>query len=398
MLAIDKQNPPREWIESLRRQFPCEREIDRVLQGKLARRGGPGYKPIALATLCSGLQALLRAELREPFEVLEPQWLAGGASKLQMAFKLSWQRPGAGRTVTPMVLRMEPAESIVETSRLREFQLIKAMQGVVPVPEAYWADPLGKYLPYPAIVYGFVDGAAKPKASVSNVTGLGINFGPAARGPLGRQYVEHLAAIHTFDWRGAELSAFDVPQSGAQSVEWMLNWWARIWREDANEEIPLLRLAEAWLRRNAPPIDRLSLVHGDYRAGNFLYSEDDLRITAWLDWELAWIGDRHADLAYMSLHTLGHYSEDGGTYLQQGLMPMEAFLEAYEKCSGLPVDRAKFRYYRAFHAYRGAIIMIATGYRAARGAKTHQDLLLAWAMGLGYVLLDELREVLEQVG
>ena len=41
---------------------------------------------------------------------------------------------GAGAAVDRMVLRMEPSESIVETSRKREFQLIRAMDGVVPVP------------------------------------------------------------------------------------------------------------------------------------------------------------------------------------------------------------------------------------------------------------------------
>jgi hypothetical protein len=41
-----------------------------------------------------------------------------------MAFELNWNQPGVGRTRSSMVLRMEPPESISETSRLREFQII----------------------------------------------------------------------------------------------------------------------------------------------------------------------------------------------------------------------------------------------------------------------------------
>jgi aminoglycoside phosphotransferase (APT) family kinase protein len=54
-----------------------------------------------------------------------------------MAFTLSWGEPDIGLKQTPLVLRMEPAAANVETSRTREYQLIKAMQGVVPVPPAF---------------------------------------------------------------------------------------------------------------------------------------------------------------------------------------------------------------------------------------------------------------------
>jgi hypothetical protein len=37
---IDKDHPSSEWIEALRRRYPCEQEVDRVLTRKLARRAG----------------------------------------------------------------------------------------------------------------------------------------------------------------------------------------------------------------------------------------------------------------------------------------------------------------------------------------------------------------------
>ena len=394
---VDKDHPSPAWIEALRRRFPCEREIDRVLTRKMKRRAGPGYTPLALSTLCKGVEALLEHELDGSFEIADPNWLAGGASKLQMAFELRWNQRDVGRTTTRLVLRMEPAESIVETSRLREFQLIKAFEGRIPVPPVYWLDAYGEYLPYPAIVYGFARGVTRPSGSVTAVTGLGTNFGPALRRVLARQAVDHLSVIHKLDWRTADLSAFDVPQNDTQAVEWQINWWERVWEEDSREDVPLMRLAAAWMRDNMPAIDRLSVVHGDFRGGNFLFTEDDGRISAWLDWELGHLGDRHEDLAWQVMNVHTHYAEDGTTVLAGGFLPSDEFFEAYEKASGLSVDPKLIRFYRILNAYKSTAIVLGTGYRAAQGGKTHHDVLLAWLLGLGYVLLEELREVLEEV-
>jgi aminoglycoside phosphotransferase (APT) family kinase protein len=395
---VDKDHPPSEWIESLRRRFACEREIDRILTRKMTRRDGPGYAPLALSTLCEGVEGLLAHELREPFEIVDAKWLSGGASKLQMAFDLRWNRPGVGRTTTPLVLRMEPAESIVETSRLREFQLIRAFAGRIPVPPAFWLDAYGDYLPYPAIVYGFVPGVTKPSGSVSAVTGMGTNFGPELRAVLAKQAIDHLAMIHNLDWRTVDLSGFDVPESATQAVEWQINWWERVWEEDSREDVPLMRLAAGWMRENLAPIDRVSVVHGDFRAGNFLFTEHDARITAWLDWELGHLGDRHEDLAWQVMNVHTHYAEDGKTVLAGSFLPADELFAAYEKASGLSVDPKRITFYRILNAYKSAAIVLGTGYRAAHGGKTHQDVLLAWFLGIGYVLLEELREVLEEVG
>jgi aminoglycoside phosphotransferase (APT) family kinase protein len=394
---LDKDNPSPEWIQDLRQRFPVEREMDRVLTRKLQQRSGPGYAPVSLETLCNGLRSLLLTELTDPFEIRDAKWLSGGASKLQVSLKLDWHPPGCNRTVTPMVIRMEPAESIVETSRLREFQVIKAVSGILPVPQVYWIDEDGKHFPYPAIVYGFADGVAKPTGTLSNVTGLGTNYGPGLRAVLGKQYVEHLALLHTWDWSKADLSAFDVPAIGKAAIELQLNWWERVWEEDSNRDIPLMRVAAAWLRENMPEADRLSMIHGDYRAGNFLFTEHDQRISAWLDWELAHLGDFHEDLAYTTLPFLGHQSEDSAHMLASGMMPTKELYERYENATSFTVDMKKIDYYHIFHAWRSVVIVIGSGYRPARNGKTHQDLLLNWIMGVGYTILDFLGTKLEEI-
>ncbi len=395
-MQVDKNNPSAEWIEHLRRQFPCEPEVDRILTRKMRRRGGPCYSPVSLETLIKGTESLIRASVSDPFEISQARWLSGGASKLQMAFSLTWNRPGIGRETTPMVLRMEPAESIVETSRLREFQLLNAFKNVVPVPEAFWVDSEGQHLPYPAMITGFCAGVTKPSSSKSMTSGMGTYIAPEWRDKLGPQFVDGLARIHTRDIASAGLTAFEVPRPGTHSQELALNMWERIWEEDSDEDVPLLRLAAVWLRENAPHCAKPNILHCDYRVGNFLFTEHDAKITAVLDWEMARIGDHHHDLAWASAHSYGHYAEDGKTFLVGGFMPEQVFFDAYQKASGLAVDAKALHYYKVYIGYVQGVISVSTTYRIARNGKTHQDVLQAWIMGFGSKMMDDLRVLLEQ--
>ena len=394
--AVDKNNPSPEWIEELRRRFPCEKEIDRILTNKMRRRSGPGFSPIALETLVKGAESLIRADYHGPLEISNARWLSGGASKLQVAFSLTWNRPGVGDETTAMVLRMEPAESIVETSRLREYQLIKAFDGIVPVPPVFGVDNEGKHLPYPAMIYGFAPGVAKPSNATSKTTGMGTYIASEWRSKLGPQFVDYLARIHTRDIASAGLTAFDPPQPGTLCQELALNMWERIWEEDSDEDIPLLRLANVWLRENAPPCAKPVISHCDYRMGNFLFTEHDAKITAILDWEMARIGDHHHDLAWTSAHSYGHYAEDGKTFLVGGFMSEPEFFDAYQKASGHTIDPKVLYYYKVYIGYVQGVISVSTTYRIARNGKTHQDVLQAWIMGYGSKMMDDLRVLLEQ--
>lgn len=395
---IDKARPNAHWIEQVRRRFPTESGWDQTLTAKQQRRAGPGYSPIEVADIVARLEALLRHELAGPFAVTDAKWLAGGASKLQIAFWLEWDKPGAGRVRERMVLRMEPPESAVETSRLREFEIMRAMKGVLPVPDVFWVDADATFMQYPALICGFVNGVTKPSGVTSAVTGIGINFGPALREPIGRQVIRDMAIMHKWDWASAGLKSFDTPEPGIQAVEWNLNHWGRVWEEDSNEEVPLMTELLFWLKANMPPIDRISLTHNDFRSGNFLFDEATQEITAWLDWELAHLGDRHQELGFFAVENMGHMSEDGSQLLAHGLLPIDAMLEAYERESGLPVDRRTVEYYRVFFCYRAAVIILGTCIRAARAGKTHQDLTVAWLSGFAFRNLEEARAVVERIG
>lgn len=396
MQHIDKDRPTPEWIAATRKRFEVEREVDRALTYKMEKRTSPPYTKLPLERLVAGVQSLIASQLKTPFEITEAQWLSGGASKLQMAFSLTWDRPGVGRETTRMVLRTDLAESLHATSRLREYQVVKALTGSLPVPPVFWVDNTAEHLPYPGIVYGFVSGVTKPSNAKGNVSGLGTFIPEAVRKQLAPQFVEHLARLHTFDFRQADLSVFDLPKPGSHNAELAVNWWDRVWEEDCDEDVPLMAVASAWLHQNAPPVEQLSIVHGDFRTGNYLFNEADCRINTWLDWELSRIGDRHQDLAWSTSRAFGTYAEDGTTFLVSGLMPEDEFIAAYEKASGLQVDRRSLHYYQVFNAYSMIVMTLATSYRVARNGKSHQDILLAWLLGVGYMLQDEMRDLIEK--
>jgi aminoglycoside phosphotransferase (APT) family kinase protein len=396
MIALDKDLPSEEWIGDIRRRYRCEAEIDRILTRKLRRRAGPGYHAVTLEQLSSGVVKLLKSELSEPFEISDISWLSGGASKVQMLFKLTRQRSD-GPLAEWMVLRMEPSESVVETSRLREFQLMNAFKGLIPVPSVHWIDTEGEFLPYPAMICGFSSGVTKPSSGTSRVSGMGINFGVDQRASIGQQFIDHLSIVHTQDFRTMDLSAFEIPLAGVNAAEWQLNWFERVWEEDCGQAVPLMQLAAHWMRSHLPVTDRLSVVHADFRSGNFLYTEEDGRISAWLDWELGHIGDRHEDLAWIANSAFGHLAEDGKTFLVSGLMSLPELFAAYEKASGLPVIPETFKFYQIFNAYKCVVIDAATCFRVARGGKSHQDILVAWLSGLAPMVMGELRSLLEEV-
>ncbi len=74
--------------------------------------------------------------------------------------------------------------------------------------------------------------------------------------------------------------------------------WEKVIDEDEREPQPIARAAIRWLKRNPPPpAQKISVVHGDYRTGNFLYDANgDIR--AILDWEMAHLGDPLEDLGW----------------------------------------------------------------------------------------------------
>ena len=390
--------PDQALIEAMRKRYPTEREFDAMLTRRSVRRAMPRRGAVTLDEFRGCLESYLRDKVTRDFEIQELRWMSGGGSKIQLAFRLDWSDPKRGRCSERLVARLEPQESLSATSRRREAQLIDALQGVVPVPEVRWVDDEGRWFPEPTLIYTFAQGVTKPSGDGGRVSGVGSAFDARLREQLGTQFIEHLARIHTLDPATRTFDAFDVPRVGStETALWQLNRARRIWVEDRTEEMPLMAVASAWLERHLPVLDRASVLHGDYRAGNFLFDEAGGRITAWLDWERGYIGDRHRDLAWITLPMFGRYGDDGRTLLVSGLVPLDEFYRRYEAASGLAVDRERLRYYRILNNYQLIASTLGTAQRVARLGRSHQDVLLSWIEGVVYSLAADLRQQLAEV-
>ena len=153
-----------------------------------------------------------------------------------------------------------------------------------------------------------------------------------------------LAALHRFDWRATPLA------------KWGERVTARQRRPPADRRLggalPAMDAAPpshgasrscVAARQLAPAARRLSMVHGDYRLGNFL--ERDGRISAILDWEvLVHLGDPVEDLGWsLPAAISGRHARSS-----VGLLAKRIFLARYEAQSGLSVDRASLRFYLVF--------------------------------------------------
>ena len=400
----NRAQPTPEWIADIKASYPLESCLDDILTKKLIKRS----KNLEHLTDFSKLEPLLIAYLKQATGqkdlVLEKlKRLTGGASKEQFTFDLTWHRSTdnntpAQRETRTLILRMDPAESVVETHRLRESQVLQAMLGKIPVPEVFWVDPTGDHLGHPFLIAGFLNGIVQPEDG-GKVSGLGMYFEPELREELKDQFVRHLATLHTTDWRKEDLSAYDLPEAGTkQANEWSLGLWERVWEEDSLEAHPIMTQANLWLKENMPVVDNPVLVHGDYRSGNFMYLESensDAQINAILDWELCHIGDFHEDLAYIRCKML--CTPDGkGDTLCSGLMYFDELVEKYETYTGFTVDPKLLLWYDIFTYYKMGSIS-CTSLRVAHGKKTHLDAMMNLIGGIGFLGISELKHLLDTV-
>jgi aminoglycoside phosphotransferase (APT) family kinase protein len=197
-------------------------------------------------------------------------------------------------------------------------------------------------------------------------------FTPTEREALAGQVAVALARLHAVDWkkRGFEFLGVPAPGRGAAERE-LARWEERIARAGFPPP-PLLADALAWLRRSLPETDEITLVHGDFRLGNWLVEQrgDGATLLGVLDWEMVHLGDPLEDLAWCSCELWR-----GGTPWAGAMIAPEEFSAAYARASGRAVDPERMDFYRVLAVVKMIAIML-TGIRAFRDGRT-SDLRMA---------------------
>ena len=115
---------------------------------------------------------------------------------------------------------------------------------------------------------------------------------------------------------------------------------------------PVFDLALRWLRANAPePSGQVTLVHGDFRHGNFIIGAEGPR--AVLDWELAHLGDPMEDLGWICVNSwrFGAIDKPVG-----GFGTREDLFAGYEAAGGCHIDPARVTFWEVLGTLRWGII------------------------------------------
>lgn len=364
----------------------------RILDRRAADRTLPPYRAALIPEIVALLDGFFD-KVKPGARVSGVRRVGGGASKEQFFFTLK----DADGNAEQYLLRMDPRRAITETDREREFVLLSAMAGYVPVPEAAWVDAKGSHFPQPAAIMKVVRGVTKPSGSGVKVSGLGTWLGEKLRPRLSDQFLDHLVSIHAYDYKAKLLPGYEMPDADPQqAARWSLNFWRDLWRIDEGKTRPIMALAEQWLQDNLPdcPPENLVLTHGDYRTGNYLFDEETAEITALLDWELARIGDFHEDVAWVLMQVFGTW--ENGTFRASDLFEREEFITEYERRSGRTINRQTLHYYDVLSSYKCYIICAANGLAAARSQHNHQDVLLTFLGAASPMFAGDLVRLLKQ--
>ena len=370
-----------------------EPRVRDILNRKMVLREQGPYAARTNGEVDAILRRAFRAQGLTGVGIRDLARMSGGASKEQFGFVLTYD--GAPQS-EHMVLRMDPLESIAQTCRGREAQMLLAVADTVPVPPVRFYDAEGDILGQPGLITGFVHGVTKPSDVLAHgVSGIGSRFDDWAP-KLAPQFIGNLVKIHDFDWESADLPLFTAPRAGTQEAAlFQLNAWAKVWWQDVLEPVPVITLTERWLRENAPICEKPVLVHCDLRIGNFMFEEPSGRFTAILDWELAHIGDFHEDIAWAIQKLFGTWRDDG-EFLVCGLLPRQSFLDSYQSLSGNVLDPMKLLWYEVLNAYKCAVMDLGAALMAAEKSNNHQDLVLTWLGSAGSVFLGQMVQMIRK--
>lgn len=242
----------------------------------------------------------------------------------------------------PCILLSQVAAKHVESDPAAEFAVLESLNGAgVRAPRALAFDAVGRITGAPAIVLERVAGEA------SAVDFLAL---PDAAGrALSEDFARATGELHRF-----------VPScpSGDPVAAQIAEWDAQF-RRHRLEPHPVLAWLFDWLRANAPAPQRLCLVHGDLRPGNFLYQ--DGKVSALLDWEMAHVGDPAEDVAwaYRALWSPARF------------LPIEAFTVLHAQQAGFTLSPRNLAFYRIFSEAKFAAISLAAAHAFASGGTSN---------------------------
>jgi aminoglycoside phosphotransferase (APT) family kinase protein len=299
----------------------------------------------------NSLQAYCDSNVPEVGELFSLQKFSGGQSN--PSFKLT-------TSIGEFVLRRQPLGHLLKSAHAvdREYRIIAALQNTnVPVPKAIHlctdVDVIGSQF----FIMSFVAGDIFWNASLAELDDRPC-FGESPNSKRAKIYDQmNKALVHLHSINPEEVGLSDFGRPGNYFAR-QLDRWTKQYIAAKTEENPNAEFLIQWLGENLPEDDGLvSIVHGDFRLDNMIFSHDSQNLCAILDWELSTLGHPYADLAYQCMQlrlpaNMGNVPGLGGIYREElGIPSEEDYVALYCQRAGISkIDNWQF--YIAFSFFR----------------------------------------------
>jgi aminoglycoside phosphotransferase (APT) family kinase protein len=153
-----------------------------------------------------------------------------------------------------------------------------------------------------------------------------------------------MARVHQIDLDATGLRSHLFEITPAEFVE---QSWERYRLLETPQ--PMIDYTARWLMENLPVEPSMTLVHNDFRNGNFLVNETG--IVALLDWEIAHIGDPMRDLGWICVNSWRFGSDKP----VGGFGDYDDLFRGYEEVSGHAVNIEQVKFWEVFGSFWWAV-------------------------------------------
>jgi aminoglycoside phosphotransferase (APT) family kinase protein len=263
------------------------------------------------------------------------------------------------------VLRRQPPGQLLKSAHAvdREFRVLSALaQTSVPVARAFHLCEDREVIGSMFYLMSYEEGSIFWNPALPEIE-------HEARRGYYATIIATLATLHDVDVTAVGLGDYGRPGNYFQR---QIERWTKQYRAAETERIAPMDALIDWLPAHCPPdTQRSTLVHGDFRLDNLIFTHEAPRVRAVLDWELSTLGDPLADLAYfcmcLRLPSKGHITGLRGQDRKALGVPEEDEIVAqYCHLRGLP-EIANWNFYLAFSFFRLASIAQGVKARAMQG-------------------------------
>lgn len=179
-----------------------------------------------------------------------------------------------------------------------QYRLIQHLAATteVPLPRLWWCEPDPEPLGAPFFVMSRVDGRIPPDVMPYTFGSWVTEATDAERAEMMRQTVGVLTKVHSAPIEG---SGLEVPPAGESPFVTRVRRLREFydWASAGRPGSPLIERGFEYVLANRPEESEAVVCWGDSRIGNIVY--DGFEPVAALDWEMAAIGPRELDVAWM---------------------------------------------------------------------------------------------------